>query len=205
MGLYGTTWEAGGYAGDGPVAELIGTLQGRPSIVCGNATGVFDELVRALAVYPDAVIYGVNDVGMYLPRMDHWVSLHSDNLGVWKSVRWLHTRDREQTLYHAVDARAFVDYNWSSIRPIFALSGYFAMQIAHVMGSGRIILCGCPGSSVRRFFEAAPRVDFAYGNGNAGGDAGVRQQLEKEMERIPDFRIKVRSMSGWTREYFGGI
>jgi len=205
MGLYGTSWEAGGYAGDGPVAELIGTLQGRPSIVCGNAEGVFDELSAALQQYPNAVIFGVNDVGMFLPRLDHWMSMHSDNLGVWKAVRWLHPKDREHTKYHAVDSRSFVDYNWSSLRPVFALSGYFAMQVAHIMGSDRIVLCGCPGSSVRRFFEARPRTDFSYGNGNAGGDKGVMQQLTNEMDRLPDFRAKVRSMSGWTREYFGSL
>lgn len=203
MGLYGATWEAGGYAGAGSVGELIGSLAGRPAVVCGNATGVFGEMETAVATYPGAVIFGVNDVGMYLPRMEHWVSLHTDHLGAWKAVRWLHAHQQEKTEYHGVDPRPFIDHDWSSLRPLFALSGYFAMQIAYLMGAERIILCGCPGVALPRFFESGPRKDFGYGSGPHSSDGSVREQVVQEMTRLPDFKARVRSMSGWTREFFG--
>lgn len=205
MGTHGATWEAAGYAGAGLVSELVGSLQGRPSIVCGSGETVFYELEDALKKVPDAVIFAVNDVGMFLPHVDHWVSLHSVNLGTWKNVRWMHARPRENVKYHAVDDHAYVDYNWGSLRPLFALSGYFAMQIAHIMGSDLIVLCGCPGDSSKRFFEGRPRNDFAYGADKTGSGNGVRVQLMSEMERLPGFRARVRSMSGWTRDYFGGL
>jgi len=205
MGTYGSTWEAAGYCGRGPVESLIGTLRGRPAVVAGGAESVFYELDDVLEKVPNAVIFGVNDVGMFLPRMDHWVSLHADNLGPWKAVRWMHGRSKEDVQYHSIDERPFLDHAWISLTPCFALSGYFAMQIAHIMGAGRIILCGCPGENRRRFFEGKPRVGFAYGSGIDGGSNGTRAQVEQEMKRLPDFKAKVRSMSGWTRDFFGGL
>ena len=205
MGSYGTTWEAAGYGGAGSVGSLINTLQGRPSIVAGNASGVFDEVEQVLEKHPDAVVFGVNDVGMFLPKLDHWCSLHTDKLATWKATRWLAAREKECTKYHGVDPRAFIDYDWSSLRPLLALSGYFAMQIAHIMGSDLIVLCGCPGSAARRFFEAKPRTDFLYGGGLQGSDQGCREQLVSEMSRLPGFKARVRSMSGWTKQFFGGL
>lgn len=205
MGTYGSTWEAGGYSGAGLVGSLIGSLQGRTAIVCGSGEMVFYELSDAMTKEPDSVIFAANDVGMYLPRLDHWCSLHTDNLGPWKNVRWLHARGSEDTQYHGIDQRPFINHVWQGLTPLFALSGYFAMQIAHIMGAERIILCGCPGDHSLRFFEAAPRPDFGYGGGPAGSDKSIREQLVKEMSRLPAFKEKVRSMGGWTQEFFSGL
>jgi hypothetical protein len=166
---------------------------------------VFHELEDALKKVPDAVIFGVNDTGMFLPRMDHWVSLHSDNLGAWKAVRWLHGRPKEDVQYHSIDSRPFVDHVWSNLTPLFALSGYFAMQLAWIMGASQIILCGCPGERTARFFEASARTDFWYGAGINGNDNAVRTQIETEMRRLPEFKASVRSMNGWTQQFFGGL
>ena len=203
MGTYGAAWATGGYCGSGNVASLIGTLAGRVAIVAGGAHTVFDDLEVALEKHSDAVVFAVNDVGMFLPKLDHWVSLHHDKLAVWKQVRWLTTRHREDTKYHSVDANPAIDYVWEGLTPLFTLSGYFAMQIAHVMGASRIVLCGCPGAPERRFFEAAKRSDFGYGGGD--DSHGVREQIEKEMARLPDFKHKVRSTSGWTKTFFGAL
>lgn len=205
MGTYGSTWEAHGYSGVGPCSSLIDSLKGRPAVVCGNAEGVFQELAHVTNRIDDVVVFGVNDAGMYLPRLDHWCSLHVDNLGLWKGVRWTHHRGQEDARYHSIDNRPFIDYNWEGLTPLFALSGYFAMQIAWVMGCDPIILCGCPGESRRNFFQAKPRDNFGYGGGEAGSDKGIRQQLESEMRRLPDFKASVRSMSGWTQQFFGGF
>jgi len=86
-----------------------------------------------------------------------------------------------------------------------ALSGYFAMQIAYVMGASPIVLCGCPGDRAARFFEARPRTDFSYGAGRNGNDNSVRTQVEHEMKRLPEFKARVRSMGGWTGKFFGGL
>lgn len=203
MGSFGTSWAVRGYGGRGNVAGLIGSLRGRIAVVCGNAAGVFCEyqhLVRTLPLM-ETTIFAVNDVGVYLPRFDHWVSLHEDNLHTWKQTRWLHHRGEDDIKYHSVGQKPSVNYVWEELTPLFALSGYFAMQIAYIMGAEQIILAGCPGSKSQRFFECDPRSDFSYGSGE--NDASVRNQVIDEMERLPDFKKRVKSMSGWTGEYFG--
>jgi len=213
MGDFGSTWTYGGYAGQGNVSDLLGTLKGRVAVVVGGAADVLIQLASLQGstlfeygvhdIYKEAVIFAVNDIGMFLPKVDHWVSLHGKNLGAWKTVRWLHVRERELTKYHTTEEYAYTDYNWQSLTPMFVLSGYFAMQIAYIMGAEQIILCGCPGDATPRFFDLPGQRreagQFVY------NEEGVWNQLEHEMKRLPDFKAKVRSMSGMTRAFFGGV
>ncbi len=205
MGLHGSTWNTRGYCGQGQVAELIGSLAGRSALVCGNAAGVFAEVEAAQRRLDRPVIFAVNDVGMYLPQVDHWVSLHADKLGTWRSVRWAERTQKESTQYHSDTARPFIDWTWQQVTPQFCLSGYFAMQVAWIMGCEHIVLCGCPGDATPRFFEAQARESFGYGSQEHGSDRAVGAQLQYEMARLPEFKQAIRSMSGWTKSYFGTL
>lgn len=205
MGCYGATWEARGYCGAGSVGSLINSLQGRSAIIAGGAEGVFGEVADAMAILKDPVIFATNEVGMFLPHVDHWVSLHADKLGPWQAVRWQRESGRELTQLHSATSRPFIDHTWEGLTPLMCLSGYFAMQIAWIMGASPIVLCGCPGRQRRRFFDLEIRTDFGYGGSQVGGDAGVRAQLEQEMERLPEFKASIRSMWGQTRAYFGPL
>jgi hypothetical protein len=202
MGTYGSTWQAHGYSGCGNVAELIDSEKGRPAIVVGSSFQVFADLSLAQPRLPNHLIFAVNDIGMFLPHVDHWVSLHYPNLKVWQTVRWLHSRPAQPNAirYHSYETENKPNtYTWDGLNPMFALSGYFAMQIAWIMGCHPIYLCGCPGSPARRFFEATPVL------GTYEMDGGIRKQVISEMERLPEFKNSVSSMSGWTREFFGGV
>lgn len=207
VGWAGHSWRVGGYEGCGNVEPFLGSLQGRTAVVCGNAQGVFEQMEYVLSSESDPVVVAVNDVGMFLPRLDHWVSLHSDQFSAWRAVRWLQRRQEvEAVRYHGVDAKHQVDYAWELLTPsLLALSGYFALQVAYLGGAGKIVMCGCPGDQTRRFFEVGPRVDgFGYGQGPTLSDNGVKQQLISEMRRLPKMKEKIRSMSGWTKQFFGG-
>lgn len=197
MGTYGASWEAHGYSGNGNVASLIDSELNRPAIIVGGSHTVFIDLQEALQAFshakPEPLIFAVNDVGMFLPHVDHWVSLHIENLSAWQAVRWLHFSGKEHV--HTYGEKNESWYNWQGLNPIFALSGYFAMQIAWIMGCAPIVLAGCPGNTGRRFFEGEAREA-------SHGEENVRKQLITEMNRLPEFRYVVRSMSGWTREYF---
>ena len=202
MGLTGTTWQANGYAGAGAVEQFLNCLAGRPAAVCGNARGVFDEIRAVTERFPTLAVFGVNDAGMYLPKLDHWVSLHSEKMATWKAARWLQPRGPlEDVTTHSIEPKPGVAVVWEGLRPTFALSGYFALQLAWIMGASPIILCGCPGSFAPRFWETEPRTEFGYGSG--AYDEGVQDQLTKEMARVPELKAAVRSCSGWTREFFG--
>lgn len=185
------------------MACLLDTAVGRPAVVCGGGLHVMEELGTSLQLLKDPIIFAANDVGMFLPQLHHWVSLHSDNLPAWKSVRWLNAKPTDPAI-HGDMKKPWIDHAWEFLTPLFAVSGYYAMQIAWLMGCSPIVLCGIPGERQRRFFD----VDFTLQRTDYGDGAdsnGVREQLTKEMERIPSFKATVRSMGGWTRGYFGGL
>lgn len=205
MGTFGSTWQTGGYSGQGNIHPLLNILEGRVAIVCGGSHKVFDDLEKVLDKLSDLpVVFAVNDIGMFMKDVDHWVTLHSQNLKAWRAVRYLQARPSPKM--HCVDWFDSSYFVWDALTPIFALSGYFAMQVAHLMGADKIILCGVPGSPARRFFdEKLDHGGFGYGGGSTQNDRNIRDQLVKEMARVPEFYIKIRSMSGWTQEFFGGL
>lgn len=206
MGAYGSAWQHRGFSGSASVQGAVNSLGGRTALICGNAETVFTDVRLALEQIENPVIFAVNDAGMYLPKVDHWVSLHSDSLPVWRNVRWLQARHGEKIVLHGDGPRGFLDYAWEGLVPLFCLSGYFAASIAWIMGCDRIVLCGCPGDSTRRFFDAGPRPDgFGYGHGTRSSDTGVVEQVERVMARNPEFKQAIRSMSGWTADYFGAL
>lgn len=190
------SWDYAGYRGGGNVADLLRSQTGRPAIVVGSGEGVFREIEACedSRFYGNALVFAANDVGVFLSRVDHLVSLHANNLPHWAALRAdKHARDSFKT--HSFTEADFI---WQELEPMFSLSGYFAMQVAYLMGCEPIILCGCPGDGTKRFFDSKPREDFDYQVKNA------RTMIESEMARLPEFKSKVRSMSGWTREFFGG-
>ena len=195
------------YSVYGPAGDLLDSLRGQTAVVCGSAETVFQDVNYALdKIQGDRKIFAVNDVGMYLPVVDHWVSLHADKL-----KGWIETRRREPSLWQEFTTHTSFSAIWSAdyvwqIEPChFSLSGYFAMQLAYLMGAEKIVLCGCPGDGTRRFFDHKARDDYHYGGGTTVGDQRDRTQLLNEMNRVPDLKFRVRSMSGWSREYFGGL
>ena len=202
---YDATWNAYGYSGRGNVASLINSEAGRGAIIVGSAFTFAADYARARHVLPGAAVFAVNDVTMFLKEADHCVSWHANKLKLWKDVRWANDGMNPNTVYHSEHTKYGADYGWEGLSPSFVLSGYFAMQIAYIMGCRPIILCGCPGSPMKRFFDTSIRTDFGYGNGSSQSDVNTREQVVSEMNRLPEFKKIVRSMSGWTRSYFGGV
>lgn len=206
MGTYGSSWDVRGYCGHAPTASQVDRHKGRPAIIAGGALGVFEEVKKATVLLSqpgqeqDLLVFAANDVGMFLPIVSHWVSLHASNLVAWKAVRWLHPRSYETTEYHTLGAHPGIQWNWEGLTPCFPLSGYFAMQLAWIMGCAPIVLCGCPGDATIRFFDYEERSPAT-----AWDKDGVKEMVINEMDRLPDFKASVRSMSGWTRDFFGGM
>lgn len=192
-------WERAGYTGGGNVSPLLGAEAGKTAVIAGSGRGVFDEVNLVLEAYPEAVVFAVNDAGMYLPVFHHWVSLHADKINAWTRVRGCDASMWQAFKTHSIREGSGVDFHWSGLSHYFVLSGYFAAQIAHLMGCEQIILCGCPGDGMPRFFESMNgRADhWSYNNKN------VLEQLLNEMKRVPAMKAKIKSMSGWTRHYFG--
>lgn len=192
-------WSHGGYMGGGNVAPLLGIETGKTAVIVGSGRGGFDDLGRVLLVHPGAVVFAVNDAGMYLPGFSHWVTLHSEKMAAWASVRECDASLDQRFSTHSVTQGNRVEWVWAGLDPYFGLSGYFAMQIAYLMGFDQIILCGCPGDGTPRFFESSVGRPDAY----AYNDKNIMYQFHNEMNRVPALKAKVKSMNGWTRHFFG--
>ena len=187
-----------GYRDSCQVESLFDSLLGRTALVVGSG-GPIEHIFEDCAKFLDAAVFAVNDVGMYLPRVDHFVSLHGEKLLNWAAIRRdgtskpIHGDFKTHTGKHYP---AGIDYQWDGLTPLMPLSGYFAMQLAWIMGAERIVLIGCPGDATKRFFDAKPKPGERY------SELGIRKQIEDEMRRIPEFKRAVRSTSGWTKEFF---
>lgn len=199
MQAVNASWENRGYFGRGNVEEILDSITGKIALVCGSACGVFRQFEE---IYTgNEIVFAANDVGLFLPHVDHLVSLHSDKLVHWAAIRRNEAsrpvgNTNLKTHTHG-DRRAGIDYDWSGIGPVvMSLSGSFAMQIAYLMGAERIILLGCPGDNTPRFWETKI-LSTAY------SEEGILSQLTREMKRLPEFKTKVRSASGFTRSLFG--
>src|SRR6266576_2814756 len=192
------TWHARGYSGAGNVEPLLDSLIGRPAIVAGNGKGVFEEVAEARRILGESVVtYGVNDVACYLPQVDHVVSLHTPKLEHWVALRNDNTsrpNGNRDFQIHDGGIHGKTDWHqWKNLVPTMALSGNFAMQIAYLMGCAPIVLCGCPGDNTPRFWELVCENP---------GYKNTQAQIIAEMGYKPEFKKVVRSMSGWSKEFF---
>src|SRR5439155_5141523 len=124
-------------------AELIGSLKGHAAIVCGSASGVFDECEAAKRKLIDlgaAIMYfAVSDVGMFLPQVHHWTSGRAAEFPTWLAVRQHRFRDRQLFKVHAYGRGLrpvpdCVDYLWAP-RPGVGDSGLFGALTACFMGA----------------------------------------------------------------------
>ena len=192
-------WDSAGYQGEG-CGELLGELRGQPAIIAGNAKGVFEEVSAAQSSMGGSVIFAANDVGVYLPHIDHLVSLHTPKLDHWVGLR----RDETSKGYgnknfRVHDAGLFGErewHQWTGLTPMMALSGLFAAQIAWLMGCAPITLCGCPTDATPCFWQPSDTVN--------GGYPKVQGQFKAEVDRNSEFKKALRSMSGWTKDYLNG-
>lgn len=201
-----SAWISRGYHGNGDgrqnIVGLIDSMLGGTALIVGSGgriNEILEDYDAIVARHPECKIFAVNDVGVYLPRVDHLVSLHEDNLKHWAALRA--DKHKDFKTHALIEA----DWNWEGIVPIMPISGLFAMQIAWVMGADRIFLVGCPNDATPRFFENKPREAFQYGAGKGQSDVGVRRQLLDEMRRLPDFKAAVRATSGWSMDFFGSL
>lgn len=192
-------WSFKGYSGQG-CRGLFDSLCDRPAIVAGSARGVFEEISRAQSILGGSLVFASNDVGVLLPRVDHFVSLHGPRLEHWVALR----RDPTGTGYGNVDFEVHdagkhgtrEGWNqWTGLSPLMALSGLFAAQIAFLMGCKPIVLCGCPTDDTPRFWESEGRPGYAKS----------QQMFLSEVGRNRELADALLSMSGWTKKVLGEL
>lgn len=189
--------------GDAP--PVAGNFPGR-CLVIGSGAGLWDD-VRALYRQDSESRYdycGVNFGGHFWPfPLKHLVSLHSNYLQYWLPFRlktfsqgWIHT--------HAAKPEPQVETVWNFVRPA-AMSGLFACKAMLACGYEEIVLVGNPMDDSGHFYD--PPENFLC-PGETASFERMRyhhrdNMIEWEQAAIEEFKGRVTSMSGHTREILG--
>lgn len=186
-------------------------VQGGVCLVVGTAPCVYGDVEDALTDFPDAKICAVNEA-VSLFESDFLVTCHGDKIEqflIAHDEAWgtdlpeIHMKD----ISEATTKRNC--YRWQIA--IGAGSAPFAAAVMHLIGFDKIILCGCPmdgggGYAMTHTHQGSdmdPRFGFVDQKHNL-----VRvwkDQLYSFKNDHPDIAAKICSMSGFTKQIFGGL
>lgn len=179
-------------------------------IVLGTHPCYREDLIEALCAYPDAEICGVNEAGKLI-QLDHLATCHGDKLGYFleccdQSVPpVIHTRANTHAKH--IDDESV---NKWEVRTM-AGSAPFAATIMVLLGYDIVIMCGCPmdggGGYAFKDTHRTTRDDPRIGEvtGSHSMIKAWHRVMRLYVEEYPEITSKIRSMSGITKEIFGGL
>lgn len=160
----------------------------KPLLLLGFAAGLFDDLAALGPI--DADVMAVNGAGLVVGALDHWVSLHPDQLAAFARRRAAAGLVGGFTTW-SPDPGPGIDRVTTDVER-FGTSSLYAVRIAlHRLGYQRVILAGVP------FEDGQPYV---------GGAAIPRPLIGHRTawrQARPEMADRVRSLSGWTRSLLG--
>jgi hypothetical protein len=168
------------------------------ALVLGSAACLSADLSQARALLRIAgvgrpVIIAVNDAGWWYPgHLDHWATLHPENLPAWlrrraprnRPTTWSWKRDKDQPVDIILDKR-------------YGSSGRFGANVARSLGADIIVLCGVPLDGRPRFFDPPDRA------WSVAASYQLQWCSEDLVNELSD-QVMV-SMSGWTADRFGRL
>lgn len=221
------SWEFRGLTGAGDPPPSLNAFAGRTALIVGCGRCVWDDLGRfvewAEAPEPGKTlqrrlfmwamdkaaghdVIAVNEVGIHLDcKLRHWVSLHPDHLLTRVVLRRQVRSQNEQILLHSTKEPkkhsdrpllpGTIDVVWRGITT-GAMSGIFAAKVAVLLGYDRIILAGVPMDATGRYYDPPDEHGCA-------GDWSIIKGLKSEIANCPELKLRVRSLSGKTRELLG--
>lgn len=194
--------------------ESIYHPEGGVCLVVGTAAGVREEIMQALALYPNADTCAVNEAGAIIPAK-HIATCHPEKLehflDLAQSRWWPVDPDYMPTIHvKKQPGQDFSDIACEWEITIGAGSAMFAAAAMVRLGYDLVIMCGCPMTGEGGYAmpthagsPADPRI------GTIGRDhqlVGIwHQQLNTMKALHPEICAKIRSTSGKTMETFGGI
>jgi hypothetical protein len=173
----------------------FGHEPGTLAVVVGSAPCRDRDLARLNGVAADVI--AVNSTGIVLDHVDHWISIHGDNLPGLLEQRIAAGRSLPGVLVGNFlngnhDKRAV---RWE-VCPYPGSSSMYAVRWALYWGYRRIVLCGVPltGDQTMKMDGSTEKICKGY--------FVYRDGWEAMMKKLPLTEC-VRSFSGWTREQFG--
>lgn len=198
------------------MAEIYGTKHKGRAIVCGAAPCVFEDVKIARALWPDAILLGVNNAAAMFPEIEHIWTQHGDHAQMFKEHAgrkiYVHARPRKFSnggglwlLPVPKEKWKFVDYKWPTLTWVAGSSGVAgALWAKHGMGFDEVILAGVPLSVDSLVYSdkytSKPTKD--------GGTFADWNQVEHWAEILRDHKAKgktegIYSVSGETNKILG--
>lgn len=166
----------------------------RLALIVGTGRQMWDDFYMAPRT---ATVFGVNHAALFLPRVEHAVSVHGGLIGgLMQARKARHPKDA--IAVHAPHAAPGVTMEWDE--RVFPWAGgggtssLFAVRIAVRLGFTKIFLAGVPLDGGGHFYDPE---DYLYATDFT--DALSAWVLFREEEP----NIEIRSYSGRTRTYFG--
>lgn len=184
----------------------------KTALVLGGADCLESDMEKALSLIggqPDIVV-ACNEAGYMWPgHLDAWVTVHAR---FFTTKRWREERSKRELPqaqrhvghHEAVNGQLAAKGGLTDDLEVShysfpgqtrcGSSGMFALKYALVdLGADRAIMCGIPMTQTPHFFD--PK------NWTPGAVRGFRRVFKSIPEQ---YLPRIRSVSGWTREQFGG-
>jgi hypothetical protein len=159
-------------------------------LILGGAFCVFEDIEASQELFLPDVIIAVNDIGIYIEDIDHWVTMHPEKMPVWVEQRKKHGFEKPNmwTTPEKIE-KAKKEVEGYSLVNSKGGSGILGVNLAKFLGATKIVLAGIPMTQNSHFNKE-----------NHWMEATLYRQFwrgEKSYVRW------VRSMSGWTKEMYG--
>lgn len=164
----------------------------KTALVLGDSRDVMAEAAAALDLFTPDMIVATNHIGrVWDGNVDIWVSNHAENFPAWVRDRSAAGLPDAGSLATTMHAPVPADLDVVKIQVDVSDSGLLAVMAAIGAGCETIVLAGIPlTNDAGRFYEE--------------GDFRDAPAYQKNWEaRAETLKPLVRSMSGWTREFFG--
>jgi len=169
--------------------------EGQTAIICGSAPSLLREFEEVRVRRLNAIVIGVNESvsGVWC---DYLCSYHDEKFDYFKSI----------SLNKDIETLSSKDYEIM----IGGTSCGDAIQIADKLGFSEIIMVGAPINGRDGYFNDTPLYDEEYGMNRFGSDKYSIEttDLDRNQRVIKEIAKKlpqVRSMSGFTKQVFGGF
>ena len=154
----------------------------------------------ALKLYPDAAICAVN-YATELVRCDYLATVHG-NLVIHFLDAYQYENDpiviqQDNDISGAIGKKLHI--------PTHGGSAPFAAAAMVMEGFDLVIMCGCPITGEGGYAQTRYETNLSWNNPNANRIKRWSSGMKDYKQNFPEIAGKIRSMSGNTKEIFGGI
>lgn len=163
------------------------------ALVLGGAQCLHEDIAAAQLLFKPDIIVAVKDIGITWPKVDHWVTYHPERLPKELAERRkLGLPDPGQIWAHRAPSKSGINLPIKEMSTKGGSSGLMGTEVALVVAS-KAVLCGIPLDPKQVHYKRPKK---------GGWPPATMYRLAWKAVH-PKLKDRVRSMSGWTKEFLG--